>query len=97
MTNAFDTASISGGIAVLKVEINSDYDLEKLVVRGLPYQTVDKLVERIYPRDKTLRQRIIPSSTYYRRRKAGYLTSKESSKVERIALGLRSDAGDLGR
>ena len=92
MTNASNTASILGGMTVLKVEINSDYDLEKLVVRGLPYQTVDRLIKRIYPQDKSKRKQIIPSSTYYRRRKAGYLTSKESSKVERIALSLRSDA-----
>lgn len=85
MTNPCNTASILGGLAVLKVEVNRDYDLEKLVARGLPYQTVDKLVERIYPQDKTKRQQIIPSSTYYRRRKAGYLTAEESSKVERIA------------
>ena len=85
MYSADKTASILGGKPVLGVEVKHDYDLEKLVIKGLPYQTVDKLVERIYPRDRSKRQQIISSSTYYRRRKAGYLTSEESSKVERIA------------
>ena len=85
MYGAATTATILGGKAVLGVEINNDSELEKLVVRGLPYQTLDQLVERIYPQDRSKRWQIIPSSTYYRRRKAGYLTSEESSKVERIA------------
>ena len=96
MYGASRTATILGGKAVLGVAINSDYDLEKLVVRGLPYKTVDRLIERIYPDDRSRRWQIIPSSTYYRRRKAGHLTTEESSKVERIArvYGMMLDVWD---
>ena len=85
MYSAEQTASILGGEAVLGVKVRHDYDLEKLVIKGLPYQTIDLLIERIYPDDKKQRWLIISPSTYRRRQKSGYLTMFESERVERIA------------
>lgn len=85
MYSATNTALILGGKAVLEVEVRHDYDLEKLVIKGLPYQTVDKLIERIYPHNRKQRRLIISPSTYRRRQKSGYLTMFESERMERIA------------
>jgi putative toxin-antitoxin system antitoxin component (TIGR02293 family) len=85
MINSASTASILGGKTILGVEIENDSSLEKIVDRGLPYQTLEMLIGQIFPRDRSKYYDVIPASNWNRRKKTGYLNSEESQKIERIA------------
>lgn len=85
-TNATSTAQMLGGITVLGVEVKSDRDLEKLVLKGLPTEAIAKIVDRIYPNQTDKYYQLVPRSTLVRRQKEGSLLSlEESQKAERIA------------
>lgn len=85
MINSAGTAAILGGKTILGVEIENDSSLEKIVDRGLPYQTLEMLIGQIFPSDRSKYYDVIPASNWHRRKKTGYLNTEESQKIERIA------------
>jgi putative toxin-antitoxin system antitoxin component (TIGR02293 family) len=86
MTNAISTAQMLGGNKVLGIEVQSDRDLEKIVLNGLPTNVVTEIIEKIYPGQTDKIYQLIPRSTLIRRQKTGaILNAEESQKAERIA------------
>ena len=86
MTGARGVARILGGKAVLKREVRSLGDLQRLVANGLPVRTLDRTVEYVAssPREAVrLRDRLVPPATRKRRRQR--LKPAESERVERLA------------
>lgn len=78
--NAISTAKILG------IEVKSDRDLERIILRGLPTDTISKIVDRIYPGQTDKYYQLVPRSTLIRRQKESSLLSvEESQKAERIA------------
>jgi putative toxin-antitoxin system antitoxin component (TIGR02293 family) len=79
-------ALLLGGASKLGREVKSDRDLEKLVIAGLPSESVKIVVDRIYPDVPHQYYEVVPRSTLNRR-----LTSKSplplqySEKLERLA------------
>jgi putative toxin-antitoxin system antitoxin component (TIGR02293 family) len=79
-------ALLLGGASKLGREVKSDRDLEKLVIAGLPSESVKIVVDRIYPDIPHQYYEVVPRSTLNRR-----LTSKSplplqySEKLERLA------------
>ena len=86
MENPITTASILGGKAILGEEIADIVSLEKIVIKGLPYQSLEILIKRIYPNEHQKLYDIIPQSVWNLRRQSGYLTQEESEKTARIAM-----------
>ncbi|MFA9202075.1 MAG: antitoxin Xre/MbcA/ParS toxin-binding domain-containing protein [Candidatus Nanopelagicaceae bacterium] len=86
MVNAISTSQMLGGIDVLGIEVQSDRDLEKIVLSGLPTNVVTKIIEKIYPGQTDKVYQLVPRSTLIRRQKAGsILNVEESQKAERMA------------
>jgi putative toxin-antitoxin system antitoxin component (TIGR02293 family) len=84
--NAISTAEMLGGAKMLGVEVKSDRDLEKIILNGLPTDTIAKIVDRIYPGQTDKYYQLVPRSTLVRRQREGSLLSvEESQKAERIA------------
>jgi len=86
MVSAISTARILGGTEVLGAEVQSDRDLEKIVLNGLPTNVVSEIIKKIYPGQTDKIYQLVPRSTLVRRQKAGSLLNvEESQKVERLA------------
>ena len=86
MSNAVSTAQMLGGMKVLGIEVQSDRDLEKVILNGLPCSAIAKIVERIYPGQTDKYYQLVPRSTLVRRQKEGSpLSVEESQKAERVA------------
>jgi putative toxin-antitoxin system antitoxin component (TIGR02293 family) len=84
--NAISTAQMLGGTTVLGIEVQSDRDLEKIILNGLPCSAIVKIVERIYPGQTDKYYQLVPRSTLVRRQKEGLpLSVEESQKAERVA------------
>jgi putative toxin-antitoxin system antitoxin component (TIGR02293 family) len=84
--NAVSTAQMLGGTIVLGIEVQSDRDLEKIILNGLPCSAIVKIVERIYPGQTDKYYQLVPRSTLVRRQKEGLpLSVEESQKAERVA------------
>ncbi|MDJ0725639.1 MAG: DUF2384 domain-containing protein [Prochloraceae cyanobacterium] len=84
--SSISTAQMLGGTAVLGVEVESDRDLEKVVLKGLPCEVIARVIDRIYPKQVTKYYELVPRSTLIRRQNEGStLDLEESQKVERIA------------
>ena len=84
--NAISTAQMLGGTTVLGSEVRSERDLEKIILHGLPPDSIAEIVERIYPGQIDKYYQLVPRSTLVRRQKEGSLLSvEESQKAERIA------------
>lgn len=84
--NAISTAQMLGGTTVLGIEVQSDRDLEKIILNGLPCSAIAKIVERIYPGQTDKYYQLVPRSTLVRRQKEGSpLSVEESQKAERVA------------
>ena len=78
-------AQIVGGKAILGSEVQSDRGLEKMILLGLPYQTVEAVMKRIYPGEIAKYYELVPRTTLLRREKEGALNLEESQKAERVA------------
>ena len=86
MVNAISTAQMLGGTEVLRTQVQSDRDLEKIVLEGLPTGVVSKIIEKIYPGQTDKIYQLVPRSTLVRRQKQGaVLNVEESQKAERLA------------
>lgn len=84
--NAISTARMLGGTKVLKSEVKSDRDLEKIVLNGLPIDTVELVVGQIYPGQTDKFYKLVPRTTLIRRQKeSSLLNVEESQKAERLA------------
>ena len=78
--------SVLGGTKKLGREIQSDRDLEKLVIAGLPGESVKIVVDRIYPDSPNYYYEVVPRSTLNRKLSDGSpLPLQYSEKVERLA------------
>jgi putative toxin-antitoxin system antitoxin component (TIGR02293 family) len=79
-------ASLLGGMSKLGKEIKSDRDLEKLVISGLPSESVKIVVDRIYPDASTQYYEVVPRSTLNRKLSdKSPLPIQYSEKLERLA------------
>ena len=66
--------------------VSSARDLELVVQEGLPSESVEVTIERIFPHDPAFRYQIVPRATLTRRLKKGErLSPQESEKLQRIA------------
>lgn len=80
------TAQMLGGTSILGVEVKSDRDLEKVILKGLPCEAIAKIIDRIYPQQTDKYYQLVPRSTLIRRQKQGSpLSVEESQKAERMA------------
>lgn len=80
------TAQMLGGTSVLGVEVKSDRDLERVILKGLPCEAIAKVIDRIYPQQTDQYYKLVPRSTLIRRQKQGSpLSVEESQKAERMA------------
>ncbi|MEN9517520.1 MAG: hypothetical protein RLZZ381_108 [Cyanobacteriota bacterium] len=79
-------ASLLGGTSKLGKEIKSDRDLEKLVIAGLPSESVKIVVDRIYPDASNQYYLLVPRSTLNRKlNNKSPLPIQYSEKLERLA------------
>lgn len=79
-------ALVLGGAEVLGEEVRSDRDLEKLVMAGLPSESVKTVVDRIYPHESDRYYEVVPRTTLNRRLSArSPLPLQYSEKLERLA------------
>jgi putative toxin-antitoxin system antitoxin component (TIGR02293 family) len=79
-------ASLLGGTSKLGKEIKSDRDLEKLVIAGLPSESVKIVVDRIYPNALNQYYEVVPRSTLNRKLSdKSPLPIQYSEKLERLA------------
>jgi putative toxin-antitoxin system antitoxin component (TIGR02293 family) len=98
-------ASLLGGTSKLGKEIKSDRDLEKLVIAGLPSESVKIVVDRIYPNALNQYYEVVPRSTLNRKLSSkSPLPIQYSEKLERLARiyafalevwGLEADAREF--
>lgn len=78
--------SVLGGKKRLGRQIKSDRDLEKLVIAGLPSESVKIVVDRIYPDSPNHYYEVVPRSTLNRKLNDNSpLPLQYSEKVERLA------------
>ena len=67
-------------------EVSSVRDLELAVQEGLPSESVEVMIDRIFPHDPAFRYQIVPRATLTRRLKKGErLSPQESDKLQRVA------------
>jgi putative toxin-antitoxin system antitoxin component (TIGR02293 family) len=84
--NAVSTAKMLGGEKILGVEVKSERDLEKIVIKGLPIDAIFQIIDRIFPKQLDKYYQLVPRTTLIRRQKEGSpLSIEESQKAERIA------------
>ena len=78
--------SLLGGANKLGKDIKSDRDLEKLVIKGLPSESVKIVIDRIYPEASNQYYKLVPRSTLNRRLNSeSPLPIQYSEKLERLA------------
>ena len=78
--------SLLGGTKKLGRTIKSDRDLEKLVIKGLPSESVKIVIDRIYPDTPSQYYELVPRSTLNRRLSSkSPLPIQYSEKLERLA------------
>lgn len=78
--------SLLGGASRLGEDIKSDRDLEKLVIKGLPSESVKIVIDRIYPDTPSQYYELVPRSTLNRRLSSkSPLPVQYSEKLERLA------------
>ena len=86
VTAAKQMVSVLGGTQKLGKQIKSDRDLEKLVISGLPSESVKTVVDRIYPDSPNHYYEVVPRSTLNRRLSDNApLPLQYSEKLERLA------------
>ena len=97
MIGAAAIAAIMGGEATLRVQVRRARDLEAVVQRGLPVETLGEIVQRVSANPETRRALVaalIPEATLKRRRQGQLFTATESERLERLArvVALANDA-----
>ena len=82
-----EVVSVLGGTKKLGKSIKSERDLEKIVNAGLPAESVETVVDRIFPNaSKKHYEQVVPRSTLNRKRiNKLSLPAQYSEKVERLA------------
>lgn len=81
-----EVVSVLGGTKEWKRKIKSDRDLEKIVIEGLPAESVEIVVNRIYPNSPSHYYEVVPRSTLNRKLSSkSSLPVQYSEKVERLA------------
>lgn len=79
-------SSLLGGEKKSRRQIKSDRDLEKLIIAGLPSESVKIVVDRIYPNSPNHYYEVVLRSTLNRKLSNGSpLPLQYSEKVERLA------------
>jgi len=79
-------AQTLGGAKVLRENVFTVADLERVVGRGLPFAALKYVVRHFPLRQKTrVQQIVVPRSTLQRREEEGRLRPAESERLERIA------------
>lgn len=78
--------SVLGGTKRLGKQIKSNRDLEKIVISGLPSESVKIVVDRIYPNASNQYYEVVPRSTLNRKlNNKSSLPIQYSEKLERLA------------
>jgi putative toxin-antitoxin system antitoxin component (TIGR02293 family) len=75
-----------GGKAILREDVRTIADLNRLVSAGLPFRSLRRVSGR-YPTDERARveQVVVPRTTMLRRELSGVLSPEESERLERVA------------
>ena len=75
-----------GGKKVLRAEVRTLADLNRLVVAGLPLRSLRLVSCRFRPERRTgVEQLVVPRTTMLRRERSGVLSTEESERLERLA------------
>jgi len=79
-------AAALGGKKVLRSDVRTMADLSRLVVAGLPFQSLLQVSSRYsLARRARIEQAVLPRTTMLRREQSGVLSVAESERLERIA------------
>ncbi len=75
-----------GGRRVLREPVRTLADLERLVARGLPFRSLERLGARYAAaRRAAVEALVLPRTTRLRREASGVLSAEESERLERLA------------
>lgn len=75
-----------GGRGVLRAEIRTLADLNRLVLRGLPFGSLQRVSAHFPTAHRAhVEQVVVPRTTRLRREQAGFLSPEESERLERVA------------
>ena len=75
-----------GGKRVLRADVRTIADLNRLVLAGLPFRSLRLLSARYRPAQRSeVEQLVVPRTTMLRREQEGVLSRDESERLERIA------------
>lgn len=89
MTASIDVAAVAqrlGGKKVLRANVRTLADLNRLVVAGLPLRSLRLVSGRFRPdRRAGVEQLVVPRTTMLRREQSGVLSMEESERLERLA------------
>jgi len=84
--DVFKVSQALGGSRVLREKVSTVADLERAVVKGLPFAALKYVVRHFPARQQTrVQQIVVPRSTLQRREEEGRLRPVESERLERIA------------
>ena len=75
-----------GGHKVLRETVNTVADLDKAVLKGLPYRSL-RHFSATYPESQrsAVEDLVVPRTTRRRREQSGHLSAEESERLERVA------------
>jgi putative toxin-antitoxin system antitoxin component (TIGR02293 family) len=75
-----------GGKRVLRAEVRTIADLNRLVMAGLPFRSLRRFSAWYHPDRRTgIEQLVVPRTTMLRRERTGTLSVEESERLERVA------------
>jgi len=75
-----------GGKKVLRTEVRTLADLNRVVLAGLPFRSLRLVSSRYRPERRTgVEQLVVPRTTMLRREQTGVLSVDESERLERLA------------
>ncbi len=86
MATTEELVKVLGGPVVLRHRVRNIHDLDLLVQKGLPYQTLEKVMER-FGLELVEAQRVllIPPRTFARRKERARMRPSESDRLIRLA------------
>lgn len=75
-----------GGTRVLRAQVRTLLELDRLVSKGLPFRSLRVVAER-YPEPyrRRIESLVVPRTTLQRREASGVLSPEESERLERVA------------
>ena len=82
---ALQTLEMEKLLGVPKGHHGSLLALADTVQAGVPFASVDRLAERVSPHDPQFRYRLVPRSTYERRKRTRRLSEAEGNRLARLA------------